>query len=193
MGNYVLIIILLFSGFGPWQRAEAQEGGKIEREREYVFWLPQRWDEAPEEYREEPWNGDHRKMITKDGVPLESIEIRYRELDNEDFTFANTKKRIAAGMAPLELSEIVLDDMSASREFTNFKVLENKPAEIGGMRAFKAVFSFADNRHLRYKSVYYGFVTKKYFYSIQFLAPSRYYFDKYLSTFDKVVQAFKLK
>lgn len=91
------------------------------------------------------------------------------------------------------MSEVVLDDMTADRGFMNFKVLENKPAEIRGVSAFRAMFSFTDGKRIKYKSVYYGFIAKKSFFSIQFLAPSRHYFDKYLPIFEKVVQSFKLR
>jgi hypothetical protein len=58
--------------------------------------------------------------------------------------------------------------------------------------AFKAACIYRDAGGLLRKVVYCGFIMGKKYFSIQYVALVRHYFDKYLQTFDKIVQSFKL-
>lgn len=159
----------------PWWRVD----GPHERET-YAVHLPQGWMMP---------SGADFLIITRDGMYLQNI---YVERSNIRTPFRFTKKKLTAGMLPQEASEIFLDNAASSENISNFEILENKPAKVDGISAFRAVYSYKDKDKLKYKSVTYGFVREKTFYDISYTAAARYYFNKDVKTFDKFVQAFRL-
>jgi hypothetical protein len=128
-------------------------------------------------------------LLTKDGVFLQNITI---SRSNIAASLENTKKKFSAGMLPQEAAEVFLDDAAANEDIANFEILENRPVTIGGMAAFRAVYTYKDKDKLRYKEVTYGFVREKTFYDMSYTAPARYYFDKDLKIFENFVKSFRI-
>ena len=95
-------------------------------------------------------------------------------------------------MLPQELAEIVIDHCSSDENVLNFKVKSNKPTKINGHSGFKLLFTYKNKDALKYKSLYYGFMEKEWFYGIRYNAPERYYFKKELKTFKNVVASVQL-
>ncbi|MGE5892615.1 MAG: hypothetical protein ACM34I_01010 [bacterium] len=128
-------------------------------------------------------------FITRDGIPLQSILVEKIHVSD---TLKHTKKKFSSGMLSQEAAEVILDNMATDPAMLNFEIRENNPAKIGGKSGFKAVYTYKSKDGLRYKSIYYGFMLGDWFYGIQYSAPARYYFDKDLKAFEKVVASFKL-
>lgn len=189
MLNYLLCLIVLLSYGWPCRADGAEEGWRVHEERGYVFLQPKQWDNADWKYTWTDSRDDDKTIITKDGIFLEFIEIRNRAFEG-DAQF--TRKKLSAELAPRELAEIILDEIVTNKDIANVAVHENKPITISGIPAFKAVYSYREAGGLLRKVVYCGFITRKKYFSIQYVAPARHYFDKYLPTFDKVLQSFKL-
>jgi hypothetical protein len=190
MLNYVLSVLIVLAYWLPCDAAVPEEGWRIHEERGYVFWQPKEWDNADWKYTSTENDDDDKTIITKDGVFLEFIEIRNRDFDGDD---QFTKKKLSAEMAPRELAEIILNELATDKDNASVILHENKPITISGVPAFKAVFSYRESCGLLHKVVYCGFIKDDKFFSIQYVAPARHYFDKYLPVFEKVMQSFKLE
>ena len=128
-------------------------------------------------------------LITRDGPRLQYILVERIHVDDN---LKHTKRKFLKGMLPQELAEIIIDHCSANENVLNFKVKSNKPARINGHSGFRLSFTYKNKDELRYKSLYYGFIDQKWFYGIRYNAPERYYFNKELKTFKKVLASLKL-
>lgn len=173
----ILFLIIFVSSCAPW----VQVGGLYESgEDNFKIELPKGWMQSRQ---------SKELLITRDGILLQTISIERLDIKHE---FKNTKKKLAKGMLPEEASEVILDNISSAPEIAGFEIIESAPAKIGGMSGFKAVFKYNTKGGLRYKSIYYGFMDGEVIYGIRYIAAQRYYFDKDLNTFDKVVNSFHI-
>ena len=172
-----IIILMLAMGCAPW----AQVGGLYKTEsHNYSVDLPQGWMR---------WNKGNDLLITRDGVLLQNIQIV--RLNTEE-PLKHTKKKFLKGMLPQEVAEVVLDNIASNQEVLNFELIENSPLKISGNSGFKAVYTLKNKDGLKIKSIYCGFFMDKWFYGINYNAAQRYYFDKDVKTFEKVLESFKL-
>jgi hypothetical protein len=135
------------------------------------------------------WNKGNDLLITRDGVLLQNIQIV--RLNTEE-PLKHTKKKFSKGMLPQEVAEIILDNIASNQEVLNFELIENSPIRISGVSGFKVVYTYKNMDGLKLKSIYYGFVVENWFYGLNYNAPQRYYFDKDVKTFEKVLESFKL-
>ena len=178
MRKLLLLVLLIFvSGCAPW----VQVGGLYEsREDKFQVELPKGWMKSRQ---------SDELLITRDGILLQTITITRLDIKHE---FKNTKKKLVKGMLPEEVSEIILDNISSDTEVASFEIIESSPAKIGGLSGLKAVFKYNTKGGLKYKSIYYGFMDGEVFYGLRYIAAQRYYFDKDLNVFDKVVNSFHI-
>lgn len=63
---------------------------------------------------------------------------------------------------------------------------------MAGLPGFKLVYTFKTENGLRMKRVHYGVLVRDGVYRVQYQAAARYYFDKGLSTFERVRESFGL-
>lgn len=175
---FIIILSLLYGIAGYAQ----ENGGKEIKRGPFSVMLPQNW--------RLPWLEQPKRarnvvniIITKDGVPLNKIELKSRPITTP---FDHTRKKLEQGMQSFEMATIVLDDLQLNTAMKNFSVQENKPATVCGRPGFRAVFSYTDSGTLPYKAVCYGFQQGKYFYTIQYEAPAVHYFDTYLPVFERI-------
>ena len=96
------------------------------------------------------------------------------------------------GMLPQEVAEIVIQNFRSNPAIMNQQILENTPASIGGYPGFNIMVSFQTKDGLIKKSAIYGFLSGGSYYELNYEAPERYYFKKYLSDFESVKDSFKL-
>jgi hypothetical protein len=82
--------------------------------------------------------------------------------------------------------------VASNPEATDVRVIENSPMVIGGIPGFRAVYTYKNKDGLKCKSVSCGMLAGEWFYGMIYNAAERYYFDKDVETFEKVVQSFKL-
>ena len=138
------------------------------------------------------WMVNARKdvmLATRDGYLLQYISIENINIEDE---LTNTKKKFKRGMLPLELAEVILDNMSGKEHYTGFKVLSKKPAKVADHQAFRAEYRFKDSDGLEYKGVYYGFMQNDWFYGVRYVAPTRHYYKRDLNKFKKAVKSMRL-
>ena len=95
-------------------------------------------------------------------------------------------------MLPHEAGEVILDNIASDQTISDFNLLENTPLKISGVSGFRAVYTFKNKDGLKIKGICCGFITGKWFYGLIYSAAQRYYFDKDVETFEKVVGSFKL-
>jgi hypothetical protein len=93
---------------------------------------------------------------------------------------------------PQEAAEVILDEIISDQSVLNFEMLENIPAVIDKHDGFRVVFSYKNRDGLKLKTIYYGFLNDGRFYSIRYTAVKRYYFEKDIETFRKVLDSFTL-
>ncbi len=127
--------------------------------------------------------------LTFDGLELQAVYLARIPFDKEA---PNTKRKIAKGMLPQEVAEVVIDDFRSDRNRGNLEVIENSPTAVGGYAGFKLVYSYQASTNLRKRGVYYGVLVDQWYYFVYYQAPARYYFDRDLPTFEKIRSSFKI-
>jgi len=177
----ILLIALLFFIAGcmpppPWSTI----GGPYpEYPQNFYVELPNGWKKS---------NRVNYLLVTRDGALLQNIIITSLEIDKG---LEYTKKKLKKDMLPQEVAEVIIDDLTSNPNVLNLVVIENTPAKISGHQGFKLLFTFRNREGVKYKSVYYGFIAGGKFYGIRYTAAERYYFDKDIETFEKIVKSFK--
>lgn len=123
-------------------------------------------------------------IATRDGFNLQTISISRADPGKE---LKYTKKKVAKGMRPNELAEVLLDDLRSSGKANGLSVLDTRPLTIGGSPGFRTTVAFKDGWGMRVKAVICGTIVGDRAFRIVYVAPARYYFDKDLATFDDAV------
>ncbi|MBE7413823.1 MAG: lipoprotein [Deltaproteobacteria bacterium] len=173
----LFLALLILAGCAPWIRT----GGKHSAPAQNVSLdLPDGWMR---------YRTDEYLFVTRDGGNLQYIMVEAIHVDSQ---LKHTKKKFHRGMLPLELSEIIADNMSSNQAISGLKVVENKSAKIGGRQGFRAVMNYRNKDGLKIKSVYYGFMKDDWFYGVSYAAPLRHYFSRDVKTFEKVAASLSL-
>lgn len=177
MKKILIISLALLAGCAPW----VQVGGPFQSTpNNFSVELPEGWMRL---------NTNDYLLTTRDGVLLQNIRIIRHYIDQP---LVRTKKSFEKGMLPQEIAEVIVDDLSSTPELLNFEVMENSPAEIAGIPGFRLVFGHKSKDGLRFKNIRYGFMADDWVYSLEYSAAARYYFEKDLGTFERVVSSFRL-
>jgi len=173
----LVAVTLLLGGCAPWIRT----GGPYTAAEENVAMeLPDGWMR---------WNTKDYFLITRDGTDLQYILVEHIGVND---TLKHTKKRFRKGMLPLEAAEVILDNIASGEQVHGFEIRENKPAKLGGKPGFRAVFTYKADDGLKMKGVVYGLMVGERYYGMKYAAPQRYYFDRDLNTFERVVASARL-
>ena len=137
------------------------------------------------------WKPKHidKYLITKDGVFLQYVLIQQRPIDRP---YRNTKKKLNKGMLPQEAADVIIDEIASDRRVLNFNVIENAPAIIDGREGFKILFTYKDKKGSTFKTLYYGFISADSFFNLRYSAARRYYFDKDIADFEKILSSFRI-
>ena len=177
MKKFLIIISVLLIGCAPWMKV----GGGYENSHDkYSVDLPQGWMKL---------NTDKYLFITRDGSLLQNIIIERVDLEKP---LKFTKKKLNKNMLPLEVSEIIIDNISSDNAVLNLNIIENIPVTIDGSQGFKILFTYKNKDGLKFKSLYCGFLSEDWLYSIRYTAAERYYFHKDVGSFEKLLNSFKL-
>ena len=129
-------------------------------------------------------------LITRDGTAVQRIVAGSTELGKP---FGDTKRVVVAGMTPQEVGEVVIDDLNASKGWTDIRVIESAPATLSGRPGFRLLAAYKDEDGLKSRLVVYGVVAEPRLYWMIYVAPERHYFDLDLPTFEEMVKTFRLK
>ena len=128
-------------------------------------------------------------LLTRDGVSLQYIWIERVAVGDE---LTHTKKKFAKRMSPQDVAEVELDEVRLDQGMRIVELLENVPFQMAGFPGFKVVYTFRAENGLRLKRVHYGVLVRDRVYRVQYQAPARYYFEKDLSTFERVRESFRI-
>ena len=161
-----------------------------------------KWSQVGGEYKDEPlnfavdlpqgWmklNQKEHLSATRDGFSLQVISVGKVEADEP---IVNTKKVLKKGMLPQEAAEVLIDAFSSDPDFLNFTVLENVPAKVAGHPGFRGIWTYRLKDGLGRKTLFYGFFANDRYYYVRYTAAQRYYFDRDVEAFEKVVRSFRL-
>jgi hypothetical protein len=174
---WLLIFLLMSTACAPWTRI----GGLYESPvNGYSVNIPPGWMKL---------NVDEHLLITKDGPFLQYVLVQSFPIGRP---FKHTKKKFNPTMLPEEAAEVILDDIISDRSVLNLAILENTPATIDRQDAFRIVFTYHTKDSAKLKTIYYGLMHGDRFYSIRYNAAARYYFDKDVAAFEKILNGFKL-
>jgi PsbP-like protein len=180
MKKLLLILFIISASVascGPWQTT----GGLYTSSwSDFSVELPEGW------VRE---NRNDYIHMTRDGFPLQSIYIGRTRVDELELKY--TKKKLTKGMLPQEVAEVLLDNMASNPAMKNLEVKENKPTKISGKRAAKIIVMYENQDGLKLKTISYRLVMDEWLYTISYTAPQRYYFDRDVKTFEKIVANFR--
>jgi hypothetical protein len=125
---------------------------------------------------------------TRDGMGIHAITVTRRYPDT---AFPTIKKKCTANMLPLEAADLYVSEMRKRNGLERLKVLSNKPAQIDGKQAFQLVMEFKNDDGLRIRIVSHGFVDKTGFYTINYRAPTLYYYERDYADYTKLVRSFR--
>lgn len=132
-------------------------------------------------------NNENYLLLTRDGTLLQSISVN-RKAVNSPFQY--TKKKLAKGMLPHEVADVIVDNMSSNQATQNFILQENTPATIAGEPGFKLVYGYRNRDGVKQKAIFYGFLFNEWFYEIRYHAAERYYFQKDIKAFEQFMAEF---
>ena len=173
----LLALVVLLAGCPPWEMV----GGRYTTDQYSEMNLPEGWRKFS--------HASESLLITRDGVMLQKIVVNRLQIDKD---LPYTKKKLAKGMLPQEMAEVLIDDFRSNSTIRNQQILENMPVKIDGYPGFKLVCAFETTNGLKKQGAYYGFMEGDAFYLLRYEAPARYYFARDLPTFEKVKDSFKL-
>jgi hypothetical protein len=175
MKKWLVLLALLVVGCAPWVRV----GGVYQdTERNFSVDLPLGWMKS---------NTEKSLLITRDGVLLQTIFIERLKATDE---LRHTIKRLGPSMLPHEAAEVIADNISSNPSITDFTLLENAPTTIANRQGFKLLYQYRNKDGLQLKGMYCGFLSGDWFYAFSYTAPARYYFEKDVGTFEKVLSSF---
>lgn len=176
MKKLLCIFLLLLFGCAKW----VEVGGLYNSDHNFSVEFPSGWMRV---------NTNEYLLATRDGFLLQNILIERLPIDKD---LMHTKKKLKKGMLPQETAEIIIDNIASDPAILNFKVIENTPTKINGLNGFKAMFTYKNKDGLKIKSVYYGLLIDEWFYGMRYNAALRYYFEKDIETFEKVLRSFRV-
>lgn len=184
-----IIACVLLSGCAGRQATWSMVGGKqiLDVDHIEVEW-PSAWMQfLPAESDEKAKKEGTMLLITRDGIALQMITLRKNALDQG---FPHTEKKASQDMRVQELADVMLDDLRANPGIMDLQLIENSPAQLGGVPGFKLVFGYRNKGGLLKQAVIYGCVKRGYVYSLAYNASRRHYFALDLATFESVKDSF---
>jgi hypothetical protein len=177
MKRLLFILLIPITACAPWTRVTGPYEGPAHH---FSVVIPDGWMK---------FDSDSYLLISRDGPFLQYILLESRNLTDP---FSHTRRTMNVAMLPQEAAEVILDDLGLDRSVRNLQVLENAPAGIAHQDGFKILFTYKNGDGLTLKTLFYGFIKGRLFYSIRYTAAERYYFAKDVGTFKKVLAGFRL-
>ncbi len=177
MKKFFLIFLLFIPACAPWIETR---GSYESLPHNFYVNIPQGWMML---------DTDRYLLISGDGPFLQYVLIQDRPIDRP---FRNTKKKFNRLMLPQEAADVIIDEITSDQSVLNFVIIENAPTRINGHDGFRVVFTYKNRDGLKLKTIYHGFLAGENFYNIRYTAVNRYYFEKDIEAFRKVLESFRL-
>lgn len=127
-------------------------------------------------------------VATRDGVLLQSITIRSDKLAK---ALPNTERELSANLSGFELAETIAGDLRSDRNRIGLTVVANEPATLDGQSGCKLTLAFTNADQLRLTETRYCVVQQGKLWTLSFLAPHRFYYDRDLPVFEALVSTFR--
>ncbi|GAB5559724.1 MAG: hypothetical protein SynsKO_13710 [Synoicihabitans sp.] len=175
---FATALLLLFSGCEFWN-----VGGSAYQAPKGAFSM-----RVPAEWSYSTQMGAAELVATRDGLNLQSIEVRANALDE---ALPHTGRELSGQLASFELAEAVADDLRSDPDRYQFSVIKNEPATIDGKSGFKLTTTFRSKDQLLLRQTRYGVIHGDKLWTLAYTAPHRHYHDRDLDEFEAVVAAFK--
>jgi hypothetical protein len=126
-------------------------------------------------------------LITRDGLRVQQIVAAYAPHDK---AFDQIKKKSSESTLPAELAELQIAEMKALGNLSNLEVLENAPAKLGGLPAFRVLTQHKNSDGLAVKNELLGAVNAKGYYLLQYQAPGLHFFERDRAEFKRLADSF---
>jgi hypothetical protein len=164
----------------------------------------------------EGWNQVWREsdlFASRDGVFLQHILVERIHVDQTGgldgrFSLATIsskqwpvrtvpylKKRLAPGMSPSEVAEVLLESRRNNPGISDLAVGEVVPREVAGHPGFMVAYDFrvtVASLKTPYRTIYCGFLKDGWLYGISYTAARRYYFERDVGTFEAAMPGFRV-
>ena len=127
--------------------------------------------------------------LTRDGIWLQFLRVARIRFDQAT---GSLKNKLTRDMDPLKVAELIASEFRALEGVVNFQVAESVPVQIDGRGGFRMVFHYTTRQDMKKSGVYYGVIHGDSFYFVHYDAPSRYYFNRYHSTVERLKNSFKI-
>jgi hypothetical protein len=171
------VLLLFMTACAPWVPAAGLHDSPSYH---FSVTLPEKWMK---------FKSDDYLLVSKDGPFLQYVLIQERDVEQP---FGHTSKRLHSGMLAQEAAQVIIDEISSDRCVSDFQVVENRPARINGLNGFKLLFTHKNRDGLLFRTQYYGFLSGDRFYAVRYNAAQRYYFDKDIQTFERILSSFQV-
>lgn len=128
-------------------------------------------------------------LASKEGLVLQNLALTHVDLTKP---LPNSKRQLAATLAPYEVAEAAVDDLRGNHDLLGFELRTNTPATVGGHPGFKLVYSYRTKDKLHLNVVRYGAIAGNRLWYVSYTAPARHYFDRDLPDFEATVSSLRL-
>ncbi|RJR47091.1 MAG: hypothetical protein C4576_10110 [Desulfobacteraceae bacterium] len=175
-------IILLMPVLLVWACATAQVAVECDPERRnFSVEIPQGWEQIP---------SPEVFLITRKDPFEQYILFRQRHF-NEPFPHA--ARRLHKGMPPLEIADVIIDEMKNDPSVVNLRVIETEAAAVGSYPGFKIIFDYGVKEGHSFSTIYYGFLRGDWLYSIRYNAAPDRVSQQDVADFHEVLKSFQCK
>jgi hypothetical protein len=130
-------------------------------------------------------------VVTRDGTALQRILARATPV-GQPLGLGGSKRPVAAGMSPVELGELVAEDLRSAEGFTEFSQLSSTATPVCGRDGFRLLARFRDDGLAKRADVV-GALDGGRLTWILYVAPERVYYPLDLPIFDRVVGSCTLR
>lgn len=193
----LLALVAVLSGCAPtayWTLTD--NANKVAKSASFEITVPEGWNRTTvADTRDQIMIDDKERTITlermtasRDGTGIHAITATRRYPDT---AFPAIKKKSTATMQPLEAADLYVSDLRKRTGLERLKVLSNKPAQVNGKPAFQLIMEFKNDDGLRIRIVSHGFVDKTGFYTINYRAPTLYYYERDYADYAKLIRSFR--
>lgn len=135
------------------------------------------------------YNPEPGLVMTRDGLLLQTVRVTR---DAYGTKLPNTERTISNDAEPYEAAQIMIDALQADRSRQHLRVLDNRPATVGGHPGFRIEYTYRTADGLTLHETVYVALTEDSYVTIRYTAPHRYYHERDAGTFEQVVASLKI-
>jgi hypothetical protein len=193
----LLALVTVLSGCAPTPYWTLTDGAnKVAQSKSFEMTVPEGWNRTTAADTWDQLTIDdkvqtvllERMAASRDGTGIHTITVTRRYPDT---AFPAIKKKSHANMLPLEVADLYVSDLRKRSGLERLKVLSNKPVQVNGKPAYQLVMEFKNEDGLRVRIVSHGFVDNTGFYTINYRAPTLYYYERDYGDYARLVRSFR--